>query len=290
MPRLDRLPQVARTSLETRPVEVHHDTPFVAPRGPLRHAAPGARHDGGAPSARRPAVHRRRSDVPRDPGAARPADLVSSHTSIGFDRSAAGARPQRRPAAGPASASSSSAASSAASRPTTTALLGAQRDSDARGAAQRRRAGAAAARGRRRRRPPHADLTAVHAHRGCARASARGAGTDDGVDQPRARAHREAAAAARAVRALPVRQPVRPGRGRRAAAPRPARGAGAPRRARGPRAERPGGRGGPGGRARPGPVGRGGPRAGRRRRRRGHGDAPTITSAGSSARAARPWA
>ncbi len=88
MPRLDRLPQVARTSLETRPVEVHHDTPFVAPRGPLDTLRLALVTTAG--------LHLR-GDRPFTvddptfrviPGTARPADLVSSHTSIGFDRSA----------------------------------------------------------------------------------------------------------------------------------------------------------------------------------------------------------
>ena len=119
MPRLDRLPQVARTSLETRPVEVHHDTPFVAPDGPLDTLRLALVTTAG--------LHLR-GDRPFTvddptfrviPGTARPADLVSSHTSIGFDRSEQ-TRTSTSSCRWIGSASSSSAASSAASRPTTT--------------------------------------------------------------------------------------------------------------------------------------------------------------------------
>ncbi len=87
MPRLERLSQVARTSLATRPVEVHHDTPFVPPRGPLNTLRLALVTTAG--------LHLR-GDRPFTvddptfrviPGTARPGDLVLSHTSIGFDRS-----------------------------------------------------------------------------------------------------------------------------------------------------------------------------------------------------------
>jgi D-proline reductase (dithiol) PrdB len=87
VPRLERLSQVARTSLETRPVDVHHDTPFVPPRGPLNTlrlalvTTAGLHLRGDQPFT----VDDRTFRV--IPGTARPADLVSSHTSIGFDRS-----------------------------------------------------------------------------------------------------------------------------------------------------------------------------------------------------------
>jgi D-proline reductase (dithiol) PrdB len=72
--------------LLTRPVDVHHDTPFTPPRAPV-----GASRLALVTTA---GLHLR-GDRPFTvddptfrviPAASRPADLVSSHTSIGFDR------------------------------------------------------------------------------------------------------------------------------------------------------------------------------------------------------------
>src|SRR5262245_33633321 len=86
MPRLDRLPQANRSSLLTFPAQVNDNAPFVSPAKPL--------------SAVRLAIVttarlHRRGDRPFGPGDqtfrvipsdAATADLIQSHTSIGFDR------------------------------------------------------------------------------------------------------------------------------------------------------------------------------------------------------------
>jgi D-proline reductase (dithiol) PrdB len=86
MPRLDRLPQISRNTLLTFPAQVNDASPFARPARPL--------------SAMRLAIvttaglHRRgdRAFSPGDqtyrviPSDAAAADIVQSHTSIGFDR------------------------------------------------------------------------------------------------------------------------------------------------------------------------------------------------------------
>ena len=88
MPRLDRLSQVARNTLLTFPARVHDDTPFVLPRKPLSACRVAIVTTAG--------LHRR-DDRAFGPGeqtyrviaADTPAaDIVQSHTSLGFDRAA----------------------------------------------------------------------------------------------------------------------------------------------------------------------------------------------------------
>lgn len=86
MPRLDRLPQINRTTLLTLPVQVNDTTPFVRPATPLAAARLAIVTTAG--------VHRR-GDRPFGPGdqtyrvipSDTPApDILISHTSLGFDR------------------------------------------------------------------------------------------------------------------------------------------------------------------------------------------------------------
>jgi D-proline reductase (dithiol) PrdB len=86
VPRLDRLPQVTRTKLLTRPVEIHHDSPFTPLATPLSEARLAIVTTAG--------LHLR-GDEPFSaddgsfrviPSSAGEADLVQSHTSIGFER------------------------------------------------------------------------------------------------------------------------------------------------------------------------------------------------------------
>jgi len=86
VPSLDRLPQVNRTALLTRPVEVHHETPFtpltVAP-SELRLAivtTAGLHLKGDRPFTADDGTFR------VIPSSAGEAELVQSHTSIGFER------------------------------------------------------------------------------------------------------------------------------------------------------------------------------------------------------------
>jgi D-proline reductase (dithiol) PrdB len=88
MPRLDRLSQAARNTLLTFPARVHDGTPFVRPDKPLSRCRVVIVTTAG--------VHRR-GDRPFGPGeqtyrtiaADTPsADVVQSHTSLGFDRTA----------------------------------------------------------------------------------------------------------------------------------------------------------------------------------------------------------
>jgi D-proline reductase (dithiol) PrdB len=88
MPRLDRISESTRKNLLTRPVEVNATTPFTQPRVPLAHArvaivtSAGIHRRGDAPFVRYDSTFR------TIPGDVRAADLVQTHTSIGFDRTA----------------------------------------------------------------------------------------------------------------------------------------------------------------------------------------------------------
>src|SRR5262245_38045073 len=88
MPRLDRLPQVNRTTLLTFPAQVNDTTPFVPPGNPLSTSRLTIVTTAG--------LHQRgdRPFVPGDqtyrviPSQTRVEDMVQSHLSIGFDRTA----------------------------------------------------------------------------------------------------------------------------------------------------------------------------------------------------------
>ena len=86
MPRLDRLPQINRTNLLMLPVQVNDGAPFVPLTRPLVAARLALVTTAG--------LHRR-GDRPFGPGEQTyrvipadtpPADIVQSHTSLGFDR------------------------------------------------------------------------------------------------------------------------------------------------------------------------------------------------------------
>jgi D-proline reductase (dithiol) PrdB len=86
MPRLDRLAEINRKTLLTFPSRVHDAAPFVPPSKPLSRMTVAIVTTAG--------LHRRddRPFVPGDPSYRAmssdtpPADIVQSHTSIGFDR------------------------------------------------------------------------------------------------------------------------------------------------------------------------------------------------------------
>ena len=88
MPRLDRLPQVNRSTLLTFPAQVNDTAPYVAPTKPLAASRLAIVTTAG--------LHRRgdRPFVPGDqsyrviPSDTPAADIIQSHTSIGFDRAA----------------------------------------------------------------------------------------------------------------------------------------------------------------------------------------------------------
>jgi D-proline reductase (dithiol) PrdB len=88
MPRLDRLPQINRSTLLTFPAQVNDTAPFVALRRPLAASRLTIATTAG--------LHRRgdRPFVPGDqtyrviPSDMPAAEIVQSHTSIGFDRTA----------------------------------------------------------------------------------------------------------------------------------------------------------------------------------------------------------
>ena len=88
MPRMDRISESTRKNLLTRPVEINTGTPFTAPRAPLARArvaivtSAGIHVRGDAPFVRYDTTYR------TIPGDVRVADIVQSHTSIGFDRTA----------------------------------------------------------------------------------------------------------------------------------------------------------------------------------------------------------
>lgn len=86
MPRLDRLPQINRNNLLTFPAQVNDTAPFVRPAKPLSACRLAIVTTAG--------LHRR-SDRPFGPGDQTyrmipsdtpTADIIQSHTSIGFDR------------------------------------------------------------------------------------------------------------------------------------------------------------------------------------------------------------
>jgi D-proline reductase (dithiol) PrdB len=88
MPRLDRLPQINRNNLLTFPAQVNDTAPFVAPGKRLAACRVAIVTTAG--------VHRR-SDRPFGPGDQTyrvipsdtpTADIMQSHTSLGFDRTA----------------------------------------------------------------------------------------------------------------------------------------------------------------------------------------------------------
>ena len=86
MPRLDRLPQISRNNLLTFPAQVNETTPFVRPPKPLAGCrlaivtTAGLHVRGDRPFAPGDQTYRAiPSDTPT-------ADIVQSHTSIGFDR------------------------------------------------------------------------------------------------------------------------------------------------------------------------------------------------------------
>jgi D-proline reductase (dithiol) PrdB len=86
MPRLDRLPQINRNTILALPVPEHDTAPFVAPPKPLGACRLAIVTTAG--------LHRRsdRAFGPGDqsyrviPAGTPPADIVQSHTSLGFDR------------------------------------------------------------------------------------------------------------------------------------------------------------------------------------------------------------
>jgi D-proline reductase (dithiol) PrdB len=86
MPRLDRLPQVTRNNLLMLPVQVNDDAPFTRPPRPLSACRLAIVTTAG--------LHRRddRPFGPADqgyrviPSDTATADIVQSHTSLGFDR------------------------------------------------------------------------------------------------------------------------------------------------------------------------------------------------------------
>src|SRR5262245_19293052 len=86
MPRLDRLPQVNRNNLLMLPVRVNDSAPFTRPPRPLAGCSLAI--------VTTAALHRRddRPFVPGDqgyrviPAGTPPADIIQSHTSLGFDR------------------------------------------------------------------------------------------------------------------------------------------------------------------------------------------------------------
>jgi len=86
MPRLDRLPQISRNNLLTFPAQVNDTAPFVRPAKPLAACRLAIVTTAG--------LHLRndRRFTPGDPtyrvipSAAPTADIIQSHTSIGFDR------------------------------------------------------------------------------------------------------------------------------------------------------------------------------------------------------------
>ena len=89
MPRLDRLPKAVRTKLLTTPVGVNDQTPFTSPARPLAESRLAIVTTAG--------LHLR-EDRPFEewdptfraiPGDVGHADLLQSHTSIGFDRTLA---------------------------------------------------------------------------------------------------------------------------------------------------------------------------------------------------------
>ena len=88
MPRLDRLPQINRSTLLTFPAQVNDTTPFLVPGKPLSASRLAIVTTAG--------LHRRgdRLFVPGDqtyrviPSETPVADIIQSHTSIGFDRTA----------------------------------------------------------------------------------------------------------------------------------------------------------------------------------------------------------
>ena len=86
MPRLDRLPELSRKNLLMLPVQVNETAPFSRPRRPLSACRLAVVTTAG--------LHLR-GDRPFAPGEqtfrvlpadAPPADIVQSHTSLGFDR------------------------------------------------------------------------------------------------------------------------------------------------------------------------------------------------------------
>lgn len=88
MPTLDKLAESTRNSILTLPVEVNDSTPFVRPKRPLREARLAVVTSAG--------VHLRddRPFTPADPtyreipSSTPAAQILQSHTSIGFDRTA----------------------------------------------------------------------------------------------------------------------------------------------------------------------------------------------------------
>ena len=86
MPRLDRLPQINRNTLLTFPAQVNDATPFTPPGKPLSACrlaivtTAGLHRRGDAPF--RPAEQTYRVIAADTPAA----DIIQSHTSIGFDR------------------------------------------------------------------------------------------------------------------------------------------------------------------------------------------------------------
>jgi D-proline reductase (dithiol) PrdB len=86
VPRLDRLSPAARNNALTLPVEINVDAPFTRPRVPLAQArvaivtTAGVHVRGDAPFAKNDPTYR---TIPSD---ARAAEIVQTHTSIGFDR------------------------------------------------------------------------------------------------------------------------------------------------------------------------------------------------------------
>jgi D-proline reductase (dithiol) PrdB len=86
MPRLDRLPQISRNNLLTFPAQVNDTVPFRRPAKPLSACrlaivtTAGLHVRGDRPFTPGDQTYR---VIPSD---APPADIVQSHTSIGFDR------------------------------------------------------------------------------------------------------------------------------------------------------------------------------------------------------------
>ncbi len=94
MPRLDRLPQANRNNLVNMPVQTHETSPFVQLRKPLAECrlaivtTAGLHRRGDRPFGPADQTYR---VIPSDTPSA---DIIQSHTSIGFDRVADHARHQ----------------------------------------------------------------------------------------------------------------------------------------------------------------------------------------------------
>ncbi len=88
MPRLDRLSPAARSNALTLPVEINSDSPFTTPRVPLSEARIAIVTTAGVHLRRDPPFSKGDPTFRTIPSTVRAADIVQTHTSIGFDRTA----------------------------------------------------------------------------------------------------------------------------------------------------------------------------------------------------------